>query len=237
MPKLAIIPARAGSKRIPKKNIKLFCGKPIIAYSIEEALKSECFDEIMVSTDDEEIVNIAHHYQASVPFMRDPSTSTDHAGIMDVVLEVVQKYKNELNLHYDYVCCILATAPFVTAQIIQSAYQILIKKNVSSVFPIVRYSYPIQRSLKLKDNRTKMLWPENYNKRSQDLEPVFHDAGIFYWLNLSFFPGKDNMFDDNAVGIELPEIFVQDIDTLSDWEIAEFKYQYFCKKGFINHTP
>jgi len=231
MHSIAIIPARGGSKRIPNKNIKPFCGKPIIAYSIETAIKSDCFDEIMVSTDDEEIAQLATSYNASVPFLRNPANSDDYVGMMDVVVEVIQRYKKDLSLHFDYACCLLATAPFVTEKLIQNAYSVLINDKATSAFPIVRYSYPIQRSLRLKGNKTKMLWPENYSKRSQDLEPVFHDAGFFYWLNLSLFPGKENMFDNNSVGIELPEIFVQDIDTLADWDIAEFKYQYLLTKG------
>ena len=186
MVNLAIIPARGGSKRIPRKNIKLFLGKPIIAYSIEAALKSELFEEVMVSTDDEEIAKIASDYGAKVPFLRNNDTANDFAVLADVVQEVVSNYKKQKKI-FDNICCILPTAPFVKSNKIIEAYKKLTDNKFDSVFPVLEYSFPIQRSLKINDDKVAMVWGENLNARSQDLEPRFHDAGQFYWLKISSF--------------------------------------------------
>lgn len=224
MSRIAIIPARGGSKRIPKKNIKEFCGKPILAYSIEAALNSKLFDEVMVSTDDAEIAEIAKQYCASVPFLRSAETANDFAILKDVLNEVLAKYK-ELEKSFDEVCCILPTAPLVeTADIIKS-HEILEREKCVSVVPVVKYSYTIFRSLKIENGRLAMNWPENFPKRSQDLPDAYHDAGLFYWYNKKYFEEKIAGFGENACPYILEEEKVQDIDTLDDWKIAEMKYK------------
>ena len=169
MKNLAIIPARGGSKRIPRKNIKEFCGFPIIKYSIDAAIKSNCFDEVMVSTNDKEIADIAKKYGAKVPFYRYNETASDHASTEDVIEEVLENYKN-MNVVFDNVCCIYATAPFITPDILSQAYSLLKANDTDGVFPVVKYGYPIQRALRIRNNRIQMIWPENESKRSQDLE-------------------------------------------------------------------
>ncbi len=225
MSNIAIIPARGGSKRIPGKNIKNFCGKPIIAYSIEAALSSNLFDEVMISTDDDEIAAIAKKWGAKVPFMRSAKNANDHATTMDVLKEVLQEYF-KLNKEFLYGCCIYPTAPFVNDSLLHEAYKKLIKHDFDSVFPIVKYSYPIWRSLKIKNDKAEMWWPENLNKRSQDLLPAYHDAGQFYWFNIKRIFKSDSLFTINTGVIILDEMQVQDIDNLQDWQLAEIKYQY-----------
>jgi pseudaminic acid cytidylyltransferase len=224
MSALAIIPARGGSKRIPRKNIKLFCGKPIIAYSIENALKSKCFEEVMVSTDDKEIAEIALGYGAKIPFYRSEKTSNDFAGLLDVIQEVTTEYEL-LGRRFDELCCILATAPLIKQCDLTNAHEIFKKNKFDSVFPVVCFSYPIQRALRITDNRVSMIWPENYEMRSQDLQLSYHDVGQFYWLNHYKCFEKKRIFTDNSGVIVLPETQVQDIDTQEDWEICELKYQ------------
>jgi len=221
---LAIIPARGGSKRIPRKNIRLFCGKPIIAYSIETARQSDCFDEIMVSTDDLEIAEIAKKYGAKVPFLRTPETANDHAGLADVILEVLEQYL-QAGRTFEAVCCILPTAPLLQRQDLLMAGDLLKSEKFDSVFPVVRFSYPIQRALKRDGEHTAMMWPENYAARSQDLEPAYHDCGLFYWLTTEGVIAQKRIFTDNSGSIELPETRVQDMDTEADWRICEMKYQ------------
>lgn len=224
MSRIAIIPARGGSKRIPRKNIKEFCGKPILAYSIEAALNSQLFDEVMVSTDDAEIADIAKQYGASVPFLRSAETANDFAILKDVLNEVLSEYK-ELGKEFDEICCILPTAPLVeTADIIKS-HEILEREKCVSVVPVVKYSYTIFRSLKIENGRLAMNWPENFPKRSQDLPDAYHDAGLFYWYNKKYFEEKIAGFGENACPYILEEEKVQDIDTLDDWKIAEMKYK------------
>ena len=220
MANLAIIPARGGSKRIPRKNIKFFLGKPIIAYSIEAALKSKLFDEVMVSTDDEEIAKIAISYGATVPFLRSAKNANDFAVLADVVEEVVTQHKQS----FDNICCILPTAPFVTERIIVEAHTKLIEGNFDSIFPVLEFSFPIQRSLKIKDGKVAMVWSENLNTRSQDLEPRYHDTGQFYWLKSSAFNKEKKLFTDNSSAIIISELQAQDIDTETDWKLAEIKY-------------
>lgn len=220
---VAIIPARGGSKRIPRKNIRPFLGRPIIAYSIETAINSGLFDEVMVSTDDQEIATIAKEYGAHVPFFRSPETSNDHAGIAEVIREVLLRYE-ELGSKFDLFCCILPTAPLIIAEDLKGAKVALEKGAFDSVFPVVRFSYPIQRALRRENGRTVMIWPENYNKRSQDLEPAYHDCGQFYWMGTEAFLNAGKIFTDKSGSIELPEIRVQDIDTEEDWKICEMKH-------------
>ena len=222
--KLAIITARGGSKRIPRKNIKLFNGFPIIKYSIEAALKSNEFDEVMVSTDDEEIAEIAIKYGASVPFFRSQKNSDDHSGTAEVIEEVILDYKNK-NMLFDYVCCIYPTAPFVTAVIIKQAMSKLISFSADCVLPVVRYSYPVQRSLKIVNGSVLMNWPENYSARSQDLSPFFHDCGQFYCLNVKSLLEQKKLFAKKTIPIEISELEMQDIDNEVDWKLAELKYK------------
>jgi pseudaminic acid cytidylyltransferase len=186
MGNIAIIPARGGSKRIPRKNIKLFKGRPIIAYSIEAALQSQLFDQVMVSTDDAEIAEIAKQNGAEVPFLRSSENSNDLSGTAEVLEEVLLKLKNA-GKEFKYACCIYPTAPFVTPQRLKNGYDLLIANHYKSVYPVCAFSYPIQRGLAFNGNKINMMWPENYAKRSQDLPKAYHDAGQFYWLDTIFF--------------------------------------------------
>lgn len=221
---LAIIPARGGSKRIPRKNIKNFLGKPIIAYSIEAALQSGLFEEVMVSTDDLEIAEMAIKYGAKVPFYRSAETSNDFATTMAVILEVVSEYKNHFNKIFDLVCCIYPTAPLIQVQHLKNGLDLLLSKNLDSVFPVVAFGYPVWRGVEITDEgKTKMVWPEYQNSRSQDLKKVFHDAGQWYWMNMKKL-GK-TAFTNNTASIILSEEEVQDIDNLTDWKLAEMKYK------------
>ena len=224
MKNIAIRPARGGSKRIPRKNIKPFMGKPIIAYSIEAALESGLFDEVMVSTDDEEIAMVARQYGAKVPFMRSAETANDYATTADVMLEVLECYKKQ-RIEYDTLCCIYSTAPFVTASVLKDAYHLLTENHFDSVFTAVAYSYPVQRGLKIEDGRIRMVWPEYIQSRSQDLEMIYHDAGQFYISKVEPFYQHKDFWGANTGGIILSELEVQDLDTLTDWKLAEMKYQ------------
>lgn len=220
---IAIITARGGSKRIPRKNIKNFLGKPIIAYSIAAALEAGCFDEVMVSTDDHEIAEVARGLGAHVPFLRSSETSNDFATTSDVLIEVLNEYRR-LDSPFNHACCIYPTAPFVTVERLVQAYELLKQTGADTVLPVVRFSFPIQRALAIEDNRLKVLWPEHLNTRSQDLTPAFHDSGQFYVFQVTRFLETKDLFGRNCVPIELPESEVQDIDTEEDWKIAEMKY-------------
>ncbi|MCF6402228.1 pseudaminic acid cytidylyltransferase [Chitinophaga filiformis] len=227
---VAIITARGGSKRIPRKNILPFLGRPIISYSIHAALESKLFTEVMVSTDDEEIARIAEAEGAVVPFFRSKENADDFSGTADVIAEVINRYK-ERGMTFETGCCIYPTAPFVNPAILKEGYQKLVDGKFDVVFPMVKYSYPIQRSIhKVENGKVAMLWPENYHKRSQDLEPVYHDAGQFYWFRSDYIVAYKKLFGDNVAGLEVAEKSVQDIDTLSDWELAEIKYQLLNRK-------
>ena len=221
---IAIITARGGSKRIPKKNIKEFCGKPIIAYSIRAALDSGIFDEVMGSTDSEEIAEIARAYGAKVPFMRSAKTSDDFATTADVLMEVLERYQ-EMDRIFDVMSCIYPTAPFVTPQKLQSAYDTLTKEQAVMAMPVVAFSYPPQRSYVLNGNMLEMKWKENYNKRSQDLEKMYHDAGQFYMYQVEAFVRLKGQMTESIVPVIVDEMEVQDIDNESDWKLAELKYQ------------
>ncbi len=229
MKNIAIIPARGGSKRIPRKNIKDFLGKPIIAYSIEAAIKSNLFDEVMVSTDDKEIAKIVKMYGAKVPFLRSEDTANDYAGLINVIIEVLEQYKKQ-NAEYDSVCCILATAPFITENDLIESYAKLEDSSFDSVFPVVRYSFPIQRAMQFNGDKIKMVWPENMTKRSQDLRSSYHDAGLFYWSRIKSVLADKSLWTNNTTAIEINEQTAQDIDTIEDWEIAELKYQLINAK-------
>lgn len=220
---IAIITARGGSKRIPKKNIKQFLGKSIIAYSIEAALASKLFDEVMVSTDDEEIAQIAQSFGAKVPFFRSCTSSDDFATTAQVLQEVLASYK-ALGKEYTFACCIYPTAPFVTSVSLTKAYTLLTDSRLDSVFPIQRFSFPIQRALVLKENKLAWLHPENAAMRSQDLETTYHDTGQFYFFNVFAFLASGSLLTTNSSGIEIDEMSAHDIDTEADWKVAEFKY-------------
>ena len=222
---IAIIPARGGSKRIPGKNIKDFLGKPIIAYSIKVAIDSKLFDEVMVSTDDQEIAGVATKYGAKVPFFRSTETANDHATLADVLLEVLDEYEIKQQ-DFDNICCILPTAPFITSQRLKEAFGLLNSKDYLSIFPALEFFYPIQRSLiKNEDGSVKMACPEHLNTRSQDLKKHYHDSGQFYWIRKSALRKEKALITSNSGIIELSQLEVQDIDTLDDWKNAEIKYQ------------
>lgn len=224
---ICIIPARGGSKRIPRKNIKDFLGKPIIAYSIEVALNSGLFDEVMVSTDDDEIAKVALKYGAKVPFMRSKENSDDYATTASVLIEVISKYELELGKNFDFGCCIYATAPLIKVEKLVLGFEKLKSENFETIFPIAAFSYPIWRGLrKTSNNSYNLVWPENLNKRSQDLEEVYHDAGQWYWFNINAFKKSNVLIGDKLTScIVLEANDVQDIDNLVDWKIAELKYE------------
>ena len=230
MSAIAIIPARGGSKRIPGKNIKEFLGRPIIAYSIETALSSGLFDEVMVSTDDPEIAEISVRYGASVPFMRSAEASDDFATTAAVISEVLQMYSTK-GRQFDLGCCLYPTAPLTSKETLESAHKLLASHDFDTVFPVVKYSYPIWRSLKLEAGKIKMNWPENLNSRSQDLPPAYHDAGQFYWFIVDKFLQQQSLFTQNSGAVELNELQVQDIDSITDWKLAELKYQLLHNSG------
>ena len=221
---IAIIPARGGSKRIERKNIKDFAGLPIIAYSIREALRSGCFEEVMVSTDDEEIAAVARSFGASIPFMRSPETSDDFATTADVIREVIREYEKR-GQAFDALACIYATAPFITAERLADAYAMIESGKSKAAFTCVEYSYPIQRSLVIdKEGRVGMKFPEYATARSQDLETTYHDAGQFYFITLDAFIKWGSLWGPDTLPIVLPETEVQDLDTPTDWKLAEMKF-------------
>lgn len=224
MSNICIIPARGGSKRIPRKNIKEFQGKPIIAYSIKAALDSGLFEEVMVSTDDQNIADIAIEYGAKVPFLRSKKNSDDFATTFDVIKEVTEVYKSQ-GKRFENICCIYSCAPFVTSKILLKAYNQLIEKKWDTVFPIIAYSFPIQRALRVNQGKVSMILKDNLNIRSQDLEKSFHDAGQFYWCNTKRLLNSKKLITPNSGGIEISELDAQDIDTEIDWSLAELKYQ------------
>ncbi len=219
---VAIITARGGSKRIPGKNKKIFCGKPILFYSIEAALSSGAFAEVMVSTDDEEIAALARQAGANVPFMRSEATSNDYATTDEVIAEVLRCYK-ENEQHFDRFCCIYPTAPFLTGQRLKEAMELL--HTHESVMPVVAYSYPPQRSVVIREGRLVRRFPEYLTARSQDLEKFYHDCGQFYACRTEAFLRGCTTDVDDLVPVILSEAEVQDIDTMEDWQIAESKYR------------
>lgn len=222
---LAIIPARGGSKRISRKNIKLFSGVPVIAFSIRAALASGCFEEVMVSTDDEEIAEVARQYGAQVPFMRSAKTSDDYATTADVIREVLEEYKKR-GKEFDALACIYATAPYITAQRLENACRMLESGETKAAFTCVEYSYPIQRCLVIDDNgRIGMKFPQYANSRTQDLQKTYHDAGQFYFTTVEAFEQCGSLWGPDTKPIILPETEVQDLDTPTDWKLAEMKYE------------
>lgn len=223
--KIAIIPARGGSKRIPRKNIKDFHGKPIIGYSIEAALISGCFDEVCVSTDDNEIAEVALRYGATIPFIRPADLADDYASTQDVMSHALNWYKQN-NRVITHVCCIYATAPFITPEALQNGLEALNSADLDYAFSATSYSFPIQRAIKVTAQGTvEMFQPEHLSTRSQDLEEAYHDAGQFYWGTAPAFINRKPFFSSRAKAILLPRKYVQDIDTHEDWELAEVLFK------------
>lgn len=224
MHKLAIIPARGGSKRIPRKNVKDFRGMPVIAYSILAALRSGCFDRVMVSTDDPEIAEVARRYGAEVPFMRSASTANDYATTADVIREVLREYA-ERGEEFDIFACIYATAPFITPRRLREGMKLIESGRAQAAFTCVEYSYPIQRSLRIgEEGKIAMRYPEYAAARSQDLEKTYHDAGQFYLSTVKAFEQCGSLWGPDTLPIILSELEVQDLDTPTDWRLAEMKF-------------
>ena len=224
MKSVAMITARGGSKRIPKKNIKMFCGKPIIAYSIEAALKSEVFDEVMVSTDSEEIAEVARSFGANVPFFRSEKASSDFASTADVLEEVLVTYQQR-GQFFKYCACLYPTAPFITVDRLKKAAAMMESGKADGVIPVVHFSFPPQRAFVIRNGTIAFEFPEHEFTRSQDLEPIYHDCGQFYFCDCSMFLAKHSFILPRTVPLMIPEEEVQDIDTESDWLIAELKYK------------
>lgn len=227
---VAIITARGGSKRIPGKNRKLFLGKPMLAYSVEAALAAGIFREVMVSTDDAEIAQIALAAGASVPFMRSEETAGDFATTDDVLMEVLKTYEARGET-FDYMACIYPTAPFVTAAKLREAMRLLIERDGTGVMPVVRFSFPPQRGMAVRDGKLVYCYPENAAKRSQDLEPIYHDCGQFYCYHVKRYLACRGDLPDGYLPIVVEETQVQDIDNPSDWEMAEIKYKRMLENG------
>jgi N-acylneuraminate cytidylyltransferase len=222
---VAIIPARGGSKRIPGKNIKDFCGKPMLAWSIEAAKESECFEHIIVSTDDEKIAEVAKKWGAEVPFMRPPNLADDYTGTIPVIAHAV-KWINRSMGGVENACCIYATAPFLTGIDLQNGLQIIQSKNINYAFSVTSYAFPIQRAIRITQNlRVEMFYPEHFHTRSQDLEEAWHDAGQFYWGKSRAWIEQRPLFATDSVPIRLPRHRVQDIDTMEDWSRAEWLFK------------
>jgi pseudaminic acid cytidylyltransferase len=221
---IAIIPARGGSKRIPRKNIKEFLGKPIIAYSIRAAIESGIFDEVMVSTDDDEIAEIARQCGANVPFVRSIKNANDYATTVDVLVEVLNNYKAQ-NQVFEIACCIYPTAPFVSAEILQKSYSILQNEGFDSVYPVQKFSSPPQRGVIFDDKKLRWQNPENAQVRSQDLTPLYHDAGQFYFFKTEKILQNRSLLTENTSGVVISEMDAHDIDNEEDWQVAEFKYR------------
>ncbi|MBB5392529.1 MULTISPECIES: pseudaminic acid cytidylyltransferase [unclassified Herbaspirillum] len=222
--RLAVIPARGGSKRIPRKNIKSFCGKPMIAWSISAALQSGCFDEVIVSTDDAEIADVARQWGASVPFMRPAALADDHTGTIPVIRHAIEWFGQDRQP--SQVCCIYATAPFVQADDLRRGLNVLMANDCNYAFSVTSYPFPIQRAIRiLNTERVEMFYPEHFNTRSQDLEEAWHDAGQFYWGRTSAWKEDPAFFTPASMPVRLPRHRVQDIDTAEDWMRAEWLFK------------
>lgn len=229
--KVAVIPARGGSKRILKKNIRTFSGKPIIAWSIQAALESELFDKVVVSTDDAEIAAVVKQYGAEVPFYRPRELSDDYTTTNAVVKHAVEWFR-EQHQKIDYVCCIYATAPFIDIKNLKKGFELLLESGQSFVFTVTSFPYPIQRALRITDKGLiEAMWKENMYARSQDLEDAFHDAGQFYWGTANAFLNDSVMLDNESLPVILPRYLVQDIDNEEDWVRAEMMFEILLKLG------
>jgi len=225
---LCVIPARGKSKRIPGKNTKIFCGKPIIAYSIETAHKSKLFHRIVVSTDDEETAKISKKFGAEVPFMRPAKLADDLTGVTQVVKHALEWFMDK-GASINYVCCISATAPLLQVEVLKQGFQKLKEenRNIEYVFPVTRFGFPIQRALKLKkEGAVEPFFPEHISSRSQDLVPAFHDAGQFYWGRAEAYLKEHEPLNSSSIGLILPRYLVQDIDDKEDWRQAELLYEF-----------
>lgn len=220
---IAIITARGGSKRIPKKNIRDFCGKPIIAYAIQAALQAGIYDTVMVSTDSEEIAEIAGSCGAEVPFLRSAAASDDHATTADVLFEVLDEYEGR-GINFQTMTCIYPTAPFVTSEKLLRAMKLL-EPEAAMVMPVTAFSYPPLRGYVMKDGYLAMKWPEYFKCRSQDLEVLYHDAGQFYCYRVADFRKAGGIITEGIVPVIVDELEVQDIDNETDWKMAELKYR------------
>lgn len=222
---IAIIPARAGSKRIKNKNLKHFYGKPIIAWSIEEAIKSKCFDEVFVSTDSYSIGEVAKEYGAKVPFIRNSNLSDDHTGILDVIKDAI-KQLSSIGYEFENVCCIFATAPFIESNYIHDGLRKIMSNNQIFAFSATTFKYPVERSFTISsEHGMRMLFEENYYSRTQDLNEVWHDAAQFYWATKETWKSADKIFSNSSEIVKIPNMVVQDIDTKEDWENAELLYK------------
>ena len=233
MKTLALITARGGSKRIPGKNIKNFLGKPIIAYSIEAALNAGCFDEVMVSTDDEKIAAIAKQYGAAVPFYRSAETSDDFTTTANVITEVLEIYGKQ-GKEFTHACCIYPTAPFITAGKLKNAFELLHSTKSASVIPVTEFSFPILRSLQIDEHaKISFNWPEYALTRSQDLKKAYHDCGQFYFIDVPQFLINKKLVTENTAAVIMPNTEVQDIDNEEDWKLAEIKYSFLLHKETV----
>ena len=231
---ICVIPARGGSKRIPRKNIKAFNGRPIIAYSIKAALESNCFDHVIVSTDDNEIAEAAKKYGAKVPFIRPAELSNDYAGTIPVIKHTIEWLEDHNNT-IDNVCCLYATAPFIQSQTISKAFQQLLESKADYCFSVTSFAFPIQRSIRItQDDKVDMFYPENFNVRSQDLEEAYHDAGQFYWGKAQAFKDELPIFSEAASPYILPRYLVQDIDTTEDWIRAEAMHRVLKETNLLS---
>jgi N-acylneuraminate cytidylyltransferase len=225
MKKVAIIPARGGSKRIPRKNIKLFAGKPVIGYSIEVALGSGLFDRVIVSTDDPEIATVAEEFGAEVPFMRPADLADDYTGTVSVVAHALQWLESH-DYSATYACCIYATAPFLASEYLLEGLNTLVNKGKAYAFSVTTFAFPVQRAIRIRpDGHVEAVYPENASVRSQDLEEMYHDAGQFYWGRWETFTGSSPLFSQDSVPVILPRYLVQDLDTLEDWQRAELMFE------------
>ncbi len=227
---LAIVPARGGSKRIPRKNIRAFLGKPILARVVETLLASGCFSEVMVSTDDAEIAAVARASGASVPFLRSPGNSNDTATTAAVLLEVLSRFE-EQDKRFLAFCCVYPTAVFATAAVLRKAKEILETSGADAVIPVLRFSFPIQRAFKVQAGELKMFQPEHMSTRSQALEPAYHDAGQFYWARTASFLEQRTLYARKCVPLVLDDMQAHDIDSEEDWRVAEFKYSYLHERN------
>jgi len=225
MKKIAIIPARGGSKRIPRKNIKLFLGKPVIAFAIELAKQSNLFDCVMVSTDDEEIKEIAQRYGAEVPYLRNKKNATDDASTFNVLEEVINWYKDQRQ-EFDYGCCIYPVTPLLNVIFLKTSFEKLKKGNYDSVIPLASFLHPIQRALFLgKEGLVQINDQDLFKQKTQDLQTFYHDTGQFYWFNTSICMMKKKLLTDNSTSIILQHDQFQDVDNDEDWELMQLKYQ------------
>ena len=223
--RLAVIPARGGSKRIPRKNIRDFCGKPMIAWSIQAAKHSGLFEHIIVSTDDQEIAATAEQFGGEVPFMRPTELADDLTATQPVIKHALHEAQARWGT-IDYACCVYATAPFIRVRDLQAAYNQLVSSDADYAFSVTSYPYPIQRALKMTANGgVTMFHPEHLQSRSQDLEKSFHDAGQFYWGRARAWLMEEPLFSARAIPIILPRHLVQDIDDSEDWERAEWMFK------------